>query len=66
MTVIDFPLGFGLPMVNGKGDKKISATVLLNNISQPALPRCSSIELVSVQVRDTNGSTFGVMGAFLP
>ena len=46
MTVVDFPTGFGIPVTNGKVSKKTSATVILNNLSQPALRACTTIELI--------------------
>ena len=66
MTVIDFPTGFGVQAVNGKVQKKTSATVILNALSQPALPRCTQIEVVAVLVKDVNGNAFANLGTFLP
>ncbi len=66
MTVVDFPTGFGIPAVNGKVNKKTSATVILNNLSQPSLPACTTIELVAVLVKDPNGNQFAALGTFLP
>jgi hypothetical protein len=66
MTVIDFPTGFGIPVVNGKVSKKTSATVILDGLSQPALPACTVIEVVSVLVKDPNGNTFANIGTYLP
>jgi hypothetical protein len=66
MTVIDFPTGFGIPVTGGKVNKKTSATVILNNLSQPALPSCTTIELISTLVKDPNGNTFANLGTFLP
>jgi hypothetical protein len=66
MTVIDFPTGFGIPVTKGKVNKKTSATVILNGLSQPALPACTTIEVVSVLVKDPNGNTFANLGSFLP
>ena len=65
-TVVDFPAGFGLPVVDGKSKLKTSANVLLNTIGQPGLPGCSSIELISVTVVDPNGHPFANLGTFLP
>lgn len=65
-TVIDFPTGFSIPVVNGKINKKTSATVILNHISQPALRACSTIELVSFLIKDPNGNTFANLGTYLP
>ncbi len=66
MTVIDFPTGFGIPVVNGKVSKKTSATEILAVLNQPALPQCTVIEVVSVLVKDPNGNTFASMGTYLP
>jgi len=66
MTVIDFPTGFDIPVTGGKISQKTSATKILAKLSQPALPACTTIELVSVLVRDPNGDTFADIGTFLP
>jgi hypothetical protein len=66
MTVFDFPTGFDLDASGGKVNKKTSATELINILGQPALPRCTTIELVDVFVRDPNGNTFARLGTFLP
>jgi hypothetical protein len=66
MTVIDFPTGFGIPVAGGKVNKKTSATVILDGLNQPALPACTTIELISVLVKDPNGNTFANLGTYLP
>ena len=66
MTVVDFPAGFQITVVDGKSKLKTSANVLLNTIGQPGLPGCSSIELISVTIVDPNGNTFANLGTFLP
>jgi hypothetical protein len=66
MTVVDFPAGFQITVVDGKSKLKTSANVLLNGIGQQGLPGCSSIELISVTVVDPNGNTFANLGTFLP
>lgn len=66
MTVIDFPTSFGITVDGGKVSKKTSATVILNALSQPALPACTTIEVVSVLVKDPNGNPFANIGTFLP
>jgi len=66
MTVIDFPTGFGIGVTNGKVSKKTSATVILDGLSQPALPPCTTIEVVSVLVKDPNGNSFANLGTYLP
>jgi hypothetical protein len=68
MTVIDFPTGFPIVVEpGGKVKKKTSATEILNGLSapQPALPRCTTIEVVSVLVKDQPGNVFANMGTFL-
>lgn len=66
MTVIDFPTSFGVSAAAGKISKKTSATVILNALSQPALPPCTTIEVVAVLVKDPNGNPFASMGTYLP
>ncbi len=66
MTVVDFPANFPLTVSGGKANVKTSADALLNGISQPSLPHCSSIETVSITITDVNGNTFANIGAFLP
>jgi hypothetical protein len=66
MTVIDFPTQFGVTADGGKINKKTSATVILNAINQPALPVCTTIELVAVRVLDPNGNPFATIGSYLP
>ena len=68
MTVIDFPTGFGIGVTNGKVNKKTSATEILSqpSLNQPALPPCTTIEVVSVLVKDPNGNTFANIGTYLP
>ncbi|MEB2284442.1 MAG: hypothetical protein B6D46_02860 [Polyangiaceae bacterium UTPRO1] len=66
MTVIDFPTTFGITATGGKVSKKTSATVILNALSQPALPACTTIEVVKVLVLDPNNNAFANLGAFLP
>lgn len=65
-TVVDFPAGFQVTVVDGQAKMKTSANVLLNTIGQPGLPGCSSIELISVTIVDPNGNTFANIGTFLP
>lgn len=66
MTVIDFPTAFGVTTDGGKINKKTSATAILNALSQPALPACTTIEVVSVLVVDPNGNPFANLGTYLP
>jgi len=66
MTVIYFPTSFGITTSKGKVNKKTSATVILNALSNQALPACTNIEVVSVLVLDPNDNPFASMGTFLP
>ncbi len=66
LTVTDFPANFPLTLTLGKAKLKTSADVLLNGISQPGLPHCTSIETVSITVLDENGDTAFNTGTFLP
>lgn len=64
-TVIDFPAGFQFNLVDGAANMKTSSDALLNTQSLAGLPPCTSIELVSVHVLDTNGDKFASIGNFL-
>lgn len=66
MTVFDFPTAFSYQLFGGKCTRKISATQIINILNQPALPACTTIELVSVVVRDSNGNDFAALGTYLP
>ena len=66
MTVIDFPFGFPLESVHGKASLKTSLSAALAGLSMPALPRCTTIELLSALVKDPNGNTFATLGTYLP
>jgi len=66
MTVVDFPAGFPFDLIAGQANLQTSANALLNSISQPGLPPCTSIEIVDVTVEDENGNGFARMGTFLP
>ena len=66
MTVFDFPTAFPIQAVDGKVSKKISATTIINPLNQPALPKCTTIELVSVVLRDPNTNNFAAIGTYMP
>jgi hypothetical protein len=66
MTVIDFPTQFSVVTNKGKIGRKITATTILNNLNNPALPACTTIELVQVILKDENSNPFAVLGQFLP
>ena len=53
-------------MTGGKASLDTSADALLNSIGQPGLPPCTSIEVVSIRVQDTNGDNFANLGSYLP
>ncbi len=65
MTVTDFPANFPLTVADGKANLKTSADALLNGITQPGLPDCTSIETVSITITDINGDTFANTGTFM-
>jgi hypothetical protein len=64
MTVFDFPTAFDIQAIDGKVSKKISATTIINPLNQPALPACTTIELVSVVIRDSNTNNFAAIGNY--
>ncbi len=66
MTIIDFPTEFDIEAINGKISQKSSATVILDDLSQPALPPCTTLEIVAVLVLDPNGNPFANLGTYLP
>jgi hypothetical protein len=67
MTIVDFPFGLALQVVNGRIVKKTSLNAVLVQVyGQPPLPDCSTIDILSVDVRDPNGNIFAQMGMFLP
>ncbi len=66
MTVFDFPIGFAIEPVQGKASLRTSLSAALARLSMPALPRCSTVELVLAIVKDPNGSTFATLGTYLP
>jgi hypothetical protein len=66
MTIVDFPMSAPVEMHQGSGTLKTSIDGLLNGIDQPGLPRCSSVEIVSLGVIDENGAWFADAGLFLP
>jgi hypothetical protein len=66
MTVIDFPTTFTIGVSGGKVSKKYTATQILNDLNQPSLPHCTTIEVVAVQIKDPNNNTFANLGTYLP
>jgi hypothetical protein len=66
MTVFDFPTAFSFQVIGGKANYKITATQIINPLGQPALPACTTIELVSVVIRDPLGNDFAHIGTYLP
>jgi len=63
MTMFDFPLNFGFTLT-GSGSVSVTKKLgeLLDQLSQPPFPDCTSIELLSAFVRDPNGNVFAVPG----
>lgn len=66
LTVVDFPLGFGVELDGGNASVRTTVNALLNDIGQPGLPGCAVVEIVSASVSDENGNIFAGMGTFLP
>ncbi len=66
MTVVDFPTGFSIHASGGKISKKTSATVILNGLNQPALPACTTVEMLAVLVKDPVNNVFANLGNYLP
>ena len=68
MTLVDIPINIGFLVAGGKANVKTSIDSYLNNLPQPqpGLPKCSSAEIVFVDVRDPHGAEFGSAGIFLP
>jgi hypothetical protein len=67
MTVIDLPVGFPLPLTNGKGTLKTTLdSAIATLVPGWHLPSCSQIEILTFLVSDPNGSWFATPGVFLP
>jgi hypothetical protein len=65
MTVVDFPFGFPISLSSGNGSGYVTKTVgdILFDLNNPRFTECTSLEVVSVTVRDPNGNVFAVPGA---
>lgn len=66
MTIIDFPFARPLPISDGKARIQTSLSAALDVLHLPALPRCASVEVLAVQIKDPNGTTFATTGVYLP
>jgi len=66
MTGVDFPTSSDIGVTNGKVNTKTSSTVILNALNQPALPPCTTIELVQALIKDPEGNPFASIGTYLP
>jgi hypothetical protein len=66
MTLVDLPFAFEIPAFDGRISTKTSLTVLLDRLERPALPACSTVELLSLWVLDPDGIRFAEIGTFLP
>jgi len=64
MTIIDFPAPFAFTMTNGNANLTTTANTLIAGLGIAALPGCTSLEVVSIQVLDPNGNNFGACGVF--
>jgi hypothetical protein len=64
MTIIDFPFGFGFTLNGYSGTVSVTKKVgdLLLSLSQPRSSDCTTLEVVSIAVRDPNGTLFAVPG----
>ena len=65
MTVIDFPFGFAISLSNSySGSASVTKKLgdVLQGLNQPGLSDCTSIEIVSIAIRDPNGNIFAVPG----
>lgn len=64
MTVIDFPFGFPIALSSGNGSgfatKKVGDALF--DLDSPRFTDCTSFEVVSIAVRDPNGTVFAVPG----
>jgi hypothetical protein len=65
MTIFDFPVGIPIPAVEGKVSTRTSLSALFYRLGVPALPACSTIEVLKVWVMDPNGIRFAQLGTFL-
>lgn len=66
MTIIDFPIARPLPIADGKAHLQTSLSAALDVLHLPALPRCASVEVLAVQIKDPNATTFATTGVYLP
>ena len=62
-AIIDFPLGVPITLNAGTGyvTKKVG-DILLGQLHQPRFSDCTSVEFISLAVRDPNGDVFAVPG----
>ncbi len=65
LTLIDFPALFPFTLTAGKVKHKTSANAALNNLGQPGLPLCSSLEFLDLQIFDANSNAFAAAGLFI-
>jgi hypothetical protein len=66
VTAVDLPIGFPIEAVGGKASLKTSLSAALAGLMMPALPRCTTIELIDALVQDPNGAYFATFGSYLP
>ena len=62
MTVVDFPFGFPITLHGGSASVTKKVGDILLGMNQPRFSDCTSLEIVSVAVRDPNGNVFAVPG----
>jgi len=65
MTIIDFPAPFSFTMTNGNAKLTTTANTLIAGLGLDPLPGCTSLEVLSIQVLDPNGNSFGACGVFM-
>jgi hypothetical protein len=67
-TVVDFPFGVALPVVDGKASLKTTIGALVPDLPYLALltAPCRSFEVLYVGVRDPHGSFFADAGIYMP
>ena len=68
MSVIDFPLGWSLPVENGKANLKttLGARVPAEPYIADLIGSCRSFEILTVLVKDPTAAGFASSGFFLP
>jgi hypothetical protein len=69
MTAVDLlyaELAFPFTLRGGQVNLKTTMNTGLNELGQPGLPNCTTVELLDANVVDEIGRRFASMGIFLP